>query len=47
MCMLYRLLTGQMREDEMVMVVEAEGLKLAEQNIKQAEMAPAGIGGKA
>ena len=44
---LYRLLTGQMREDEMVMVVEAEGLKEAEQNIKQAEMAPAGIGGKA
>jgi len=35
---LYRLLTGQMREDEMVMVVEAEGLKEAEEAIKQAEM---------
>jgi TRAP-type C4-dicarboxylate transport system permease small subunit len=36
---LYRLLTGQMTEDEMVMVVEAEGLKEAEETIKQAEVA--------
>jgi TRAP-type transport system small permease protein len=34
---LYRLLTGQMTEDEMVMVVDAEGLKEAEETIKNAE----------
>jgi TRAP-type C4-dicarboxylate transport system permease small subunit len=47
---LYRLLTGQMREDEMVMVVEAEGLKEAEETIKHAAGQPAHAqlaGGKA
>jgi TRAP-type C4-dicarboxylate transport system permease small subunit len=34
---LYRLLTGQMLESEMVMVVDAEGLKEAEETIKNAE----------
>ena len=34
---LYRLLTGQMTEDEMVMVVDAEGLKEAEETIRNAE----------
>lgn len=34
---LYRLLSGQMCEDEMVMVVEAEGLQEAEEAIKNAE----------
>ncbi len=36
---LYRLLSGQMREDEMVMVVEAEGLQEAEEAIKSAQKA--------
>ena len=34
---LYRLLTGRMTEDEMVVVVDAEGLKEAEETIKSAE----------
>lgn len=34
---LYRLLTGQLREDEMVQVVEAEGLKEAEEQIRLAK----------
>ncbi|MEY2953218.1 MAG: 2,3-diketo-L-gulonate transporter small permease protein YiaM [Pseudomonadota bacterium] len=37
---LYRLLTGQMREDETVMVVEAEGLKEAEETIRHAAEQP-------
>jgi TRAP-type transport system small permease protein len=36
--MLYRLLTGQVSESEMVQVVEAEGLKEAEQVIREAEV---------
>ena len=41
---LYRLLTGQMTEDEMVMVVDAEGLKEAEETIKNAEQHGAATG---
>ena len=32
--MLYRLLTGRLREDELVQVVEAEGLKEAEAQLR-------------
>jgi len=35
--MLWRLVTGQLSEDEMVQVVEAEGLKEAEESIKAQE----------
>ena len=35
--MLWRLVTGQLSEDEMVQVVEAEGLKEAEESIKAAQ----------
>ena len=38
--MLYRLFSGQLREDEMVQVVEAEGLKEAEEAIREIEHAP-------
>jgi TRAP-type C4-dicarboxylate transport system permease small subunit len=35
---LYRLLTGQLREDELVQVVEAEGLAEAEEQLKEVKL---------
>jgi TRAP-type transport system small permease protein len=44
---LYRLLSGQMKEEEMVAVVDAEGLKEAEEEIRRVEAIAQGVASRA